>query len=106
MSFIINTIVITIVVVVVLGVFLLTCALGWPRIMRCLIPDRSHKTPNPETQQWLQDYANNVPTQDPEKTEFKGDPVTSPESTPAVTPRSSRYSTKAELKRSSMREMV
>jgi hypothetical protein len=105
MSSLVTTIIICVVLVVVIGSLILTCALGWTRILGCIIPDRLRKKSYPAKQSWFNDTRSNVPTPDPEKTEFKGEPVTSPDSSPVASPvgspRASRYGVEDTLMKSS-----
>ncbi|KAK6065597.1 hypothetical protein SCUP234_12485 [Seiridium cupressi] len=99
MSSLIITAVVVVVVVIVIGAAILTCALGWNR----LIPGWSRKS---KKDQWpTEKYP--YPSRYSVETDWVGSPIMSPASSPVASPRASRQSSDLTTKtNASMREVV
>ncbi|KAI0129045.1 hypothetical protein BJ170DRAFT_358003 [Xylariales sp. AK1849] len=91
MSSLIVTVVIIIVVVIVIGAVVLSCALGWNRIVSTLTPKKWQKKSsiNEKQHNWPPAYYNPHPK---DSSDWVGSPISSPTMSPVASPRSSRYS--------------
>jgi hypothetical protein len=82
MDSLIVTVVVVLVLVVVLGGLVITCSLGWARIIPHIIPRKwIKKTPTEKQQSWPQLYPHN---KESIETDWVGAPVSSPYTSPRV----------------------